>query len=238
MKRLAVLMAVAVTLVTLTPAAANGLRADPAQRVRFGLAKNWAGYVAHGGPFTSASTTWTEPSISCASRENSAFASFAGIDGAGSPTVEQIGTFARCRNGAVSHSAFFEMFPRAAFGIGKPVRAGDSLTATVVGSASKRFTLTLVNHTANWSFSTQQRSRRAQLASAEAITEAPSVRGSGIVALANFGTVNYGGTTANGQPIGNFGPEAVTMVTSSGAVKAAPSALSGGTAFSVFWRHA
>jgi hypothetical protein len=237
MKRLAVLVA-SVTLVTLTPAAANGLRADPAQRVRFGLAKNWAGYVAHGGPFTSASTTWTEPSISCASSESSAYASFAAIDGAGSPTVEQIGTFARCNRGAVSHSAFYEMFPRASFAIGKPVSAGDSLTATVVASASKTFTLSLVNHTANWSFSTQQRARRAKLASAEAITEAPSIRGSGIVALANFGTVNYGGTTANGQPIGNFAPEAVTMVTSSGGVKAAPSALSGGTAFSVFWHHA
>src|SRR5947209_12016580 len=169
MKRLAVPVAVASTLIAWTSGPASGLRADPVKRVRAGLAKNWAGYVAHGGPCTSASTTWTEPSIRCASKENSAVASFAGIDGAGSPTVEQIGTFARCHNGAVSHSAFYEMFPRAAFAVGKPVRAGDSLTATVLGSASKTFTLSLVNRTANWSFSTEQRSRKAQLASAEAI---------------------------------------------------------------------
>ena len=237
MKKLAAVVAVAVTLVTWTSGPASGLRADPVRRVRAGLAKNWAGYVAHGGPFTSASTTWTEPSISCASSENSAFASFAAIDGSGSPTVEQIGTLAQCHNGSVSHSAFFEMFPRGAFAIGKPVSAGDSLTSTVVGSKSKKFTLTLVNHTAGWSFSTQQRARRAQLASAEAITEAPVMRGSGIVPLSNFGTVNYSGTTANGQPIANFGPEAVTMVTSSGGVKAAPSGLSGGS-FSVVWQHA
>jgi hypothetical protein len=237
MKRLAALSAATVTLVTLTSGPASGLRADPVHRVRAGVATNWAGYVAHGGPFTSVSTTWTEPSISCGSTENSAYASFAGIDGSGSSTVEQIGTFARCSKGAVSHSAFFEMFPRAAGAIGKPVRAGDSMTATIVASATKTFTLSLFDHTANWSFSTQQRGRRARLVSAEAISEAPSLRGSGVVALANFGTVNYGGTTANGQAIGNFGPEAVTMVTSAGTVKAAPSALSG-TAFSVFWRHA
>jgi hypothetical protein len=238
MKRLAVLAVAAVTLVPLTSGPASGLRADPVRRVRAGLARNWAGYIAHGGPFTSASTTWTEPSIRCGSNENSAVASFAGIDGTSSPTVEQIGTFARCHNGAVSHSAFFEMFPRGAVGIGNAVRAGDSLTETVVGSTAKTFTLSLVNHTANWSFSTQQRLRRAQLSSAEAITEAPSLRGGGVVPLANFGTINYGGTTANGQPIGNFGPEAVTMVASSGAVAASPTALSGGTAFSVVWHHA
>lgn len=236
MKRFAVLAAAAV-LVTLTPAAASGVRADPVQRVRAGLAKNWAGYIAHGGPFTSASTSWTEPSIRCGSSERSALASFAGIDGAGSSTVEQIGTIANCRNGRVTHIGFFEMFPRSAFAISKRVRAGDSLTASVVVSASKTFTLTLVNRTAGWTFSTQQRSRKAQLASAEAIAEAPSLRSSGIVPLANFGRINYGGTTANGQPISNFNPEAVTMVTSNGTVKAAPTALSGGS-FSVVWNHA
>jgi hypothetical protein len=236
MKRLAVLAAAA-AMVTLTPATASGLRADPVQRVRAGVAKNWAGYIAHGGPFTSASTSWREPSIKCASRENSALASFAGIDGAGSSTVEQIGTLATCKNGTVKHLAFFEMFPRSAFSINHPVRAGDSLTASVVLTAPKTFKLTLANSTAGWTFTTQQRSRKAQLASAEAITEAPSMRGSGIVPLANFGQINYSGTTANGQAISNFSPEAVTMVTSNGTVKAAPSGLSGGS-FSVVWHHA
>ena len=236
MKRLAVLTA-AVAMVTLTPAAASGTQAVPVQRVRAGAAKNWAGYIAHGGPFTSASTSWTEPSIRCGSSERSALASFAGIDGAGSSTVEQIGTLANCRNGRVTHQGFYEMFPRSAFGISKKVRAGDSLTASVVVTAPKTFKLTLVNHTAGWTFTTQQRSRNAQLASAEAIAEAPSLRGSGIVPLANFGQINYSGTTANGQPLANLGPEAVTMVTSNGTVKAQPTGISGGS-FSVIWHHA
>jgi hypothetical protein len=237
MKRLAVLVAAAATLVTLTPAAASSVEAVPIQRVRAGTAKNWAGYIAHGGPFTSASTSWTEPSIRCAANEKSALASFAGIDGAGSSTVEQIGTLANCRNGRVTHQGFYEMFPRSAFAISKKVRAGDSLTATVVASAPSTFTLTLVNRTAGWTFSTKARSAKAKLASAEAITEAPSLRGSGIVPLANFGQINYSGTTANGQAISAFNPEAVTMVTNSGAIKAAPTGLSGGS-FSVVWHHA
>jgi hypothetical protein len=235
MKRLAALVASAAA-VTLIPAAANTAQAGPMRRVRAGASANWAGYVAHGGPFTSASTSWNEPSISCGSTENSAEASFAGIDGSGSSTVEQIGTFALCRRGSVTHTAFYEMFPRAAAGIGKPVRAGDSMTASVVTSAStKVFTLTLSNRTAGWTFTTQQRNKRAQLVSAEAITEAPTIRSRGVQTLANFGTENYFGTTANGQPISNFSPEAVSMVGSAG-VKAAPTALSGGS-FSVVWHH-
>ncbi|MBV8160479.1 MAG: hypothetical protein JO265_06110 [Acidimicrobiia bacterium] len=209
---------------------------DPMQRVRFGLAKNWAGYIAHGGPFSSVSTTWTEPSVSCTGN-NSAVASFAGLDGSGSPTVEQIGTVAMCAGGGVAHFAFFEMFPKAAVGINHPVSAGDTLTATVVANSPSSFTLSLVD-SGKWQFSTQQTARkRAQRASAEAITEAPTLRGKGIVNLADFGTINYSGTTVNGSPIGNFNPEAVTMVSNSGATKAQPSALSGGTAFSVTFVH-
>src|SRR3954469_4822371 len=138
MKRLAVLMAAATSL-TLTPAVVSSAQAGPVQRVRAGVAKNWAGYIAHGGPFTSASTTWTEPSIRCGAKEKSALASFAGIDGAGSSTVEQIGTLANCARGRVTHQGFYEMFPKSAFGISKPVRAGDSLTASVVVTAPKTF---------------------------------------------------------------------------------------------------
>ena len=219
MKRFAVAVASA-ALVILTPAAAGGVDAGPIHRVRAGVAINWAGYIAHTGPFTSASTSWTEPSVSCGSNETSALASFAGIDGSGSSTVEQIGTLSICQNGRVSHRAFFEMYPRGPQFPGKRVRAGDSLTASVVAGASRTFTLTLQNRTAGWTFKTTQRSRRARLASAEAIVEAPTVVGSGISSLANFGQINFNGTSANGKAISNFGPEAVTMATTGGTIKA------------------
>ncbi|MBV8980775.1 MAG: hypothetical protein JO086_07730 [Acidimicrobiia bacterium] len=234
MKRFAVVVASA-ALLTFTPAAASAVRADPAHRIRFGTTKNWAGYAAHGGPFTSVSTTWTEPSVTCGSTR-SGVASFAGIDGAGSPTVEQIGTLAMCRQGKVTHRGFVEMYPKAPIIIRKPVSAGDSLTATVVANSSTSFTLTLVDHTKGWTYTTNQTSSGAALASAEAITEAPTVRGSGILPLANFGSINYSGTTANGQPLANFGPEPLTMA-NNGSTKAVPTQISGGS-FSVLWQHA
>ena len=236
MKKLAVLVASA-ALLTFTPAATSAVRADPAQRLRFGVAKNWAGYAAHGGPFTSASTSWREPSIACTGAR-SGVASFAGIDGDGTPTVEQVGTVDLCRSGgAVARHAFYEMFPKGAVFIKKTVRANDAMSASVVANSSSSFTLTLVDTTQNWTFTTNQQASNAQLGSAEAITEAPTARGSGIVPLSNFGTINYSGTTANGQPLGNLGPEAITMVGNGGVIKAAPGGISGGS-FSVTWHHA
>ncbi len=234
MKKLAVLAA-AVAVILFSPPA-SAVRAAPIHRMRLGLATNWAGYAAH-GTFNSVSTTWTEPSIKCAATEHSAVASFAGLDGAGSSTVEQIGTLDTCQNGTVVHKAFYEIYPKAAFRIAKRVRAGDSLTASVVFAGSNTFTLTLRNNTAGWKFTTNQQSSGAQRASAEAITEAPSTSGGAIMALSNFGRIKYGGTTANGQPLANFGPEAITMVTNNNTVKAQPTAISGGS-FAVVWHHA
>jgi len=236
MKKLA-LFAGALALVTFTPAAASGMSADPRHRLRFGVATNWAGYFASGGPFTSVSTTWTEPSISCPAGSHSALASFAGLDGANNGTVEQIGTVSMCGNGRVAHTAFYEMFPRGPNSIGKQVQAGDSLTATVTATTSKLFTLTLVNNSKGWSFSTQQRSSKAQRTSAEAITEAPTRRGSGVVNLANFGTINYSNPTANGLSFAGLGANGVTMESNAGVIKAEPSGLTS-TGFSVMWVHA
>jgi hypothetical protein len=41
----------------------------------------------------------------------------------------------------------------------------------------------------------------------------------------------------NGKSIGSFNPQEIVMETSGGTVKAQPSALSGGTAFSITWKH-
>jgi hypothetical protein len=50
-----------------------------------------------------------------------------------------------------------------------------------------------------------QTSKKARLASAEAIAEAPSGSG-GVLPLTNFGTVSFSAVTVNGQPIGAFTP--------------------------------
>jgi hypothetical protein len=58
----------------------------------------------------------------------------------------------------------------------------------------------------------------------------------GVLPLTNFVTVGFSAVTVNGQTIGAFSPDRIDMV-GPGYTKATTSALSGGNAFSVTWRH-
>jgi hypothetical protein len=57
-----------------------------------------------------------------------------------------------------------------------------------------------------------------------------------VLPLTNFGTVTFSAVTVNGQSIGAFNPDRIEMV-ANGVTKATTSGLSGGTSFSVTWRH-
>jgi len=57
---------------------------------------NWAGYVAAGGPYTSASASWIVPGANCGNAVGTTSATWVGIDGWGGNSVEQIGR-ASCR---------------------------------------------------------------------------------------------------------------------------------------------
>jgi Peptidase A4 family len=175
-----------------------------------------------------------------------------GIDGFNSGTVEQTGTDSDCQNGAPTYFAWFEFFPHPSFIIsGLTIHPGDRMTAEASFNG-RSFVVTITDATTGLSFSTSAKVRGAQRSSAEWIAEAPSSSG-GILPLANFGTVSYGtdntgiartcyatigGTTA---AIGAFGSsvQQITMVSTVGAIKAQPSALSAdGTSFSVTWQSA
>jgi hypothetical protein len=70
-------------------------------------------------------------------------------------------------------------------------------------------------------------------ASAEVVAEAPSSQT--VLPLADFAAVNFTGATVNGQAIGNDNPTALSLVSGSDAAEATPSALAGGTSFTVTW---
>ena len=112
------------------------------------------------------------------------------------------------------------------------------MSASVTTTGNGQFTLTISDTTRGWTESTNARLKSAKLASAEVIAEAPSSSG-GVLPLANFGTVNFSGASANGALLTSSTPgiDAITMVTSSGTVKAQPSSISNGS-FSVAWKHA
>jgi hypothetical protein len=164
------------------------------------------------------------------------FSSFwVGLDGDGTPTVEQTGTEADCSNGTALYSGWWEMFPNAPVFYNNPVAPGDAMSASAVANGGGSFTLTLTDATQNWTQATNQTSNQAQLGSAEVIAEAPS--NGTVLPLSNFGTVNFTNATADNQPVGNENAAALTMVSNAGVTDATPSALNGGNAFSVTWNN-
>jgi len=210
--------------------------APPNHRITRSTSTNWAGYAATDARFTSVSATWTQPTAKCTGATT--YSSFwVGLDGYSSNTVEQTGTDADCSGGSPVYYAWYEMYPKFPKNLSLAIRPGDTIHASVTTDGSGIFTLTITNRTTGGSFTTKQRLKHAALSSAEVIAEAPSSSG-GVLPLTNFGTVGFSAANANGQAIGNFKTDPITMVTSTGTVKASPSSLSGGTAFSVAWKHA
>jgi hypothetical protein len=214
--------------------AANAPLQAPIHKLSHSTSSNWSGYSAINGHYTSVSASWTQPTASCTSQTT--YSSFwVGLDGDGSNTVEQTGTDADCSGGQPSYYAWYEMYPKFPVNLSMAVRPGDSMSASVTTSGNGRFTLTINNNTTHATYQTTQNLKRASLASAEVIAEAPSSSG-GVLPLTNFGTANFAAATVNGQSIGTFNPDKIDMV-SGGVTKATTSALSGGTAFSVTWKH-
>jgi Peptidase A4 family len=197
---------------------------------------NWSGYAATGGTYTSVTSKWVQPAVTC--NGTTAYSSFwVGIDGDTSSTVEQTGTEADCNGSTPVYSAWYEMYPKFPTNYSNPVAPGDHFTGTVTTDGKGNFTLTLADTTRGWTQSVVKKLRSAKLASAEIIAEAPSGSG-GVLPLANFGTVSFSGATVNGSTLTSSTPgiDAITMQSGS-TVKAQPSSISSGS-FSVTWKHA
>ena len=195
---------------------------------------NWSGYAVTGGRYTSVSASWTQPTATCSGTAYSSF--WVGLDGDTSSTVEQTGTDADCSGSTPRYYAWYEMYPKFPVNLSGTVRPGDHLSASVTTNGSGTFTLTIADSTQGWTFTTNQRLKRATLASAEVIAEAPSSSG-GVLPLANFGTVSFSGARANGALLTSSTPgiDAITMKSGS-TVKAQPGSISNGS-FSVAWKH-
>lgn len=207
----------------------------PNHRVSNSTSTNWSGYAVTGGTYRTVTASWTQPAVSCSATAYSSF--WVGIDGDTSNTVEQTGTDSDCSGATPTYSAWYEMYPKFPVYFSDPVAAGDHFTAGVTTDGAGAFTLTLTDTTKGWTETTSQRLRKARLASAEVIAEAPSSSG-GVLPLANFGSVSFSGATVNGSTLTSSTPglDPITMVSSSGTVKAQPSGMSNGS-FSVTWKH-
>jgi hypothetical protein len=197
---------------------------------------NWSGYAVTGGngAFSSVSASWTEPTATCGGH-GSQYASFwVGLDGYNSNSVEQTGTDADCSGRTPVYYGWYEMYPAFPVNFSNTVRPGDSMSASVTFSGTTTFTLVLKDNTQGWTRTITQNQSGLARSSAEVITEAPSSN-RGVLPLANFGTVSYSVSKANGTSLGTQNPVQIIMVDSSGKQKDSTSAINSGGGFSNTW---
>jgi hypothetical protein len=214
--------------------ASPGLRHGRVNLITHSTSTNWSGYAVTGSRFTSVSSSWTEPTATCSATAYSSF--WVGLDGDTSNSVEQTGTDADCSGKTPEYYAWYEMYPKYPVNFSNTVRPGDHMSASVTTNGSGSFTLTISDSTQGWTKTTTARLKSAKLASAEVIAEAPS-SSSGVLPLANFGTVSFSGASANGALLTSTTSNIDPITMSSGStVKAQPSSISSG-AFSVAWKH-
>ncbi|MEY9845079.1 hypothetical protein ABH940_002149 [Streptacidiphilus sp. BW17] len=226
--------AVATAAPAIAPALANSTAHNLHVHLRNASSSNWSGYAATGGGFTSISASWVEPTGKCGSATS--YSSFwVGIDGDGSNSVEQTGSEVDCSGGSPQYYSWYEMYPAYPVNFSNAVRPGDHFTGSVTFLGSGKFTMKLSDTTAGWSRSVTKSYSPAKRYSVEVIAEAPS-SSTGVLPLADFGTVNFTGALANGKALGSYSPTVINMVSGS-TTKASTSALSGGEGFSVTWKH-
>ncbi|HEX5289097.1 MAG TPA: G1 family glutamic endopeptidase [Streptosporangiaceae bacterium] len=200
---------------------------------------NWSGYAATGanGAFTSISASWKEPTATCSSR-SAQYASFwVGLDGFTSDSVEQTGTDSDCSGRTPHYYGWYEMFPANPVNFTNPVSPGDSFTASVTFSGTQTYTLVLKDTTRGWTQTITKNQSGLDRSSAEVITEAPSSQ-SGVLPLANFGTVSYSASAANGTSLASQSPTEIIMIDNSNRDKDSTSAIGSGGAFSNTWIRA
>lgn len=185
---------------------------------------NWGGYVSFGS-FTTATASWTEPSVSCTS-SNDLFAPWVGIDGDGSSTVEQTGVETNCDSGSPAYRAWYEMYPASPVYYNNPVSAGDKLTATVTLTGTNTYRLDLSDTTKGWS-QTVTKTLSSQHSSAEAIIESPTDSYPDIPGGISFSSVKF-----NGRNLADTSPSGLDA-DDKGSGTWSPSAISNGTDFTM-----
>lgn len=230
---------VAGALIAVSPGvAAAAVRRAPNHKISHSQSTNWSGYAVAGfGPYGTVSSSWTQPAVDCLATPNGYSSFWVGLDGDTTGTVEQTGTEADCSNGSAAYYGWYEMYPKFPVNYSNPVAPGDSMGASVTYLGSGKFQLVLSDSTRGWSQTVTARLKSAKRGSAEVVAEAPSSSG-GVLPLADFQNVGFATPTVDGSLLSGSTPgiDPITMVTSSGTIKAQPSSIKSGS-FTDTWDH-
>jgi Peptidase A4 family len=202
---------------------------------------NWSGYAVTGanGAYKSVAASWTEPTATCSSRTDSYAAFWVGLDGYSSDSVEQTGSDSDCDGRTPDYYGWYEMYPADPVYYTNTVKPGDAMSASVTFSGTETYTLVLKDTTRGWTQTQTINESGFARSSAEVITEAPccTARG-GILPLADFGTVTYGSSSANGTSLGSQSPTSIVMIDNSGRDKDSTSSINSSGGFSNTWIRA
>jgi hypothetical protein len=231
------LAAVGIGTVTALVAAGALVHSASASTITKGTGYNFgSGYSAINSSFTSVTANWIQPSAVCGGG-NQQTGFWVGLSGAG--TIAQTGTAANCNGTTPDYYAWWEMYPAAGVPMTVKTAPGDHIHASVTYKGNYVFTLTLANVTQGWTRTETetQASTGGTPTSANVIVEANSDNGdagsSGNVT--DFGSVTFGGATANGQNLGNYDLWTGNLQDMKGVQEDSVSALTSGRKFTATW---
>jgi hypothetical protein len=199
--------------------------------------QTWSGYAVTGpdGKYTSVTGSWTIPKMNC-SKGNGDASPWIGIDGWSTNTVEQIGIDLVCNNGVAKYNPWVEMYPANSIYFSDPVKAGDTLTASVTVSGGV-WTLTESDAGTGWTKTFHKTPPKGSVAheqSAEAILE--DIGSSGAPPVPDFNAVHFSNIRADGTLLASAGTVHKTTLQRGSTLLSKESSLSGGT-FSITWLH-
>ncbi len=213
-----------------------GPRVPPAAISPAGVSRNWAGYVATGGTFTSVAANWVVPQPSADSSAG-VDAAWVGIGGVRGQDLIQAGTQETVAGaGLIRRQSWVEILPQAAENVPLAVHGGDSVTVSLNQSQAGTWLIAFRNNTTGASYQTT-RLYQSSFSSAEWVEEMPSGERS-LLPLDSFGTITFSGGAAvkDGKTVNLAQADAqpVSMINGSRQPLASPSALTAdGAGFSV-----
>jgi hypothetical protein len=201
-----------------------------------GTSRNWSGYAARGGTFTSVSAMWTVPTLALEGPFG-ADAAWVGIGGIRGRDLIQAGTQQSASGtGSVTYQAWIEMLPEASQTVPLTVLPGESVTVSVDQQSGDTWLIAFTNLTSG---QTLQRTLQysSSLSSAEWIEEAPSTRRR-VLPISQFGSLTFSSASAvrDGQSltIADLGAQAISLVDNVGRALAIPTPLNpDGASFTV-----
>jgi Peptidase A4 family len=190
--------------------------------------------------------SWTQPKVSCPSKQDELVVWWVGLDGFSNSKVEQDGTFAYCHQGAATYYSWWEMYPTNDIQlVGSTVAPGDLITSSV-SFASGTFTLAVTDATgpAN-SFSQKAKCGTpgtCTRTSAEWIVETPATT-RGLAPWPNFGTWTVSGAQVTGGGVAgvitSFPRDQITIINNNSQNLAGTGALNAtGDGFKDTWQYA